>query len=229
MRLEWSKGRTLLVDLARPEEAEEILDFLNVHFLPVSPNNHLISYDQPETQSTEDQEGGTTFFLQVIQECLRTPHSLVVRDQSTDQLVAVRINKIEDSSAHSGRNHKQPERLLFALLDALKKNADLHEKYETNRILHLCMIAVSEQHCGEGLATKLNELSMDLAIQGGAGAIKTEAVSEYAAKSVAKLGFTVISSIDYATFEFNGTKPFADNADLLAEHPTARLMARRLP
>lgn len=73
------------------------------------------------------------------------------------------------------------------------------------------------------------ELSVQLAIQNGAGAIQVEAVSEYTARAASKLGFETLKSIDYATFEYDGIHPLAGKEKMLSEHPAARFMARPLP
>ena len=105
---------------------------------------------------------------------------------------------------------------------------DLFKFYETDRILHCCIISVSDEYGRRGLAAKLIQASTDLAAANGAGAVKAEAVSEFAARAIAKLGFSVVKSIDYASFEINGTKPLASVPELVHQHPTARLMAKRV-
>ena len=86
-----------------------------------------------------------------------------------------------------------------------------------------------DQNYGQlGLATTLTSLSLDLAKANNAGAVKCSAVSQHAAKVAARNGLETIRAIDYATYEFCGDKPLANLTNLLAEHPVARFMARRL-
>ncbi len=144
-------------------------------------------------------------------------------------LVAVQINKVEGKTSHALQEEEAHPRLIRALFEELNREVDLFARYETDRIFHLCMVAVSDQYGRRGLATKLNELAVKLAVQCGAGAIKAEAVSEYPARSAIKQGFDLIKSIDYATFVYDGLRPLASVQELVQQHPTVRLMARRLP
>lgn len=89
-------------------------------------------------------------------------------------------------------------------------------------------MAVDKSHCKLGLATTLVGLSLELGKANGAGAVKVCAMSQYAATVAAKHGLEKLRTIDYATYEFNGEKPLAHLADLLAEHPVASFLARRL-
>ena len=122
-----------------------------------------------------------------------------------------------------------PRRFLFSILQALTSDHDLFTLYNTDKVFEIAVVAVSSDYGRKGLATKLMEFSIQIAIEIGAGVVKVEAISEHSAQIASKLDFTVLKSIDYATFEYDGIKPLAGNYEMLSEHPTARLMARRLP
>ncbi|EFX79774.1 hypothetical protein DAPPUDRAFT_319216 [Daphnia pulex] len=163
--------------------------------------------------------------------CEKNPVSLTMRD-STGRLVAIALNKLlEKSKAHDQTGTppaQEKSRLLVSLLDDLERGIDLFATYNTKTIFELWMLSVDKTFGQLGIATALASLSLDLAKANNAGAVKCLAVSQYSAKAAAKNGLETIRTIDYATYEFNGDKTLANLTDLLAEHPVARLMARRI-
>ncbi len=215
----------LVVDIAQPNMAEEFLEFFKVHFSGVSPNNYIRKYDAPPPGSEEEKQRFERW-LGIIRETLNSPCSLTVREQNTGRLVAVIFNKIERPTVEQ---RDYPRRFLFSILQALTSDHDLFTLYNTDKVFEIAVVAVSTDYGRKGLATKLMEFSIQIAIEIGAGVVKVEAVSEHSAQIASKLDFTVLKSIDYATFEYDGIKPLAGNDEMLSEHPTARLMARRLP
>ncbi len=225
-------NKKLVIDLAKLEEAEEICLFLVQHFFSVSPKVHLFSWDEENPEDEQVQKQNQEMILSYLLDCLNSgPYSLTVRDQTADdRLIAVLINRIEKRPDQAEDNQiKFPDRLFFAFTGALKQDVDLYDLYQTDVLIHFCMVSVDEQYGRRGLATKLIELAISLASQCGAGAIKAEALSNYAAKGFAKLGFITHKTIDYASFEYKGVKPLLENEKLLAEHRAATLIARRLP
>ena len=90
------------------------------------------------------------------------------------------------------------------------------------------MMAVKEPHVHQGLGIKVLELAIARARESGAGAIKVEGINHVVTRNFTKFGFNAHKTIDYATFEFRGGKPLADNGELLSQHPVARLMVLKL-
>lgn len=227
--LHQSDGKVLQVQLARLDEAEEVNGFLDEHFAAKTPIRQLSAFDREKDEAKRQKAE-----LDWIRDCLSHSNSLIIRDRSHPDgkhpLVAVQVNKMEErmTSVPLQEEEAHPG-LIRALFAELSRGVDLFDMYGTDRIFHLCMVAVSEEYSRRGLATKLNELSVEMAIQSGAGAMKAEAVSEYPARSAIKQGFSVINSINYANFLYAGTTPLANVPELVQEHPTVRLMARRLP
>ena len=111
----------------------------------------------------------------------------------------------------------------------LYKGIDLFALLETDRFFHLGDLTVSCDYARQGLATKLYQLSLEIAVKLGVPAAKTYAASTYTAKLAAKLGFSTFNTVDYATLEHKGTMPFTKYPDVLVDHPSVLLMARRLP
>lgn len=122
-----------------------------------------------------------------------------------------------------------PEMLITAMLTAIESSCNIFELYETDRALLFYIVAVSSEFGRLGLASHLYQLSLKMAVANGLGAAEVAAFSDYAARAAAKLGFTTLTELNYASFEYKGTTPLAGCKKLLDEHPSVRLMARRLP
>lgn len=222
MTLQLSDCISVIIDIAKPEMAEELVAFFKLHFSSISPNSDIREYDAPPPEEETLQH---QFWIDLMHETLRSSHSLTAREETSGRLVAVIDNKMETPTT---KHPEYPKRLLTAILQELTKDHDLFTIYRTKKVLEINIVAVSSDFCKKGLATKLMELSIQLAIERGAGAVQIEAVSEYTARLATKLGFTTLKATDFAKFEYNGLKPFAGNRKMLSEHPTARFMARRL-
>ena len=216
-------GRVFTIDFARPADLEEVVQFLRKHFFSTSPNCYLVNRSNGPID-----DGGLQNYLFG---CVKDPVSLTVRD-SEGRLAAVRLNELEEPGAlhHEALTPPTNEkpRLIMSLLGDLEEGIDLFTTFNTKKILALAMMAVDKSYGQLGLATTLVSLSLELAKANGAGAVKVCAVSQHAARVAAKNGLETIRTIDYATYEFNGEKPLAHLTDLLAEHPFALFMARRI-
>lgn len=205
----------LTIDLTRPQEADEICKFLQEHFLTVSPSCYLIKNRIDNVRLKE-----------FISPFLDKSVSLTVRD-SNGTLVAVRMNNLVTRSVNPTNpgtlfNEKELIELLF---EALERDIDLFEKYKTDTIFSLEMMAVDQSYGRLGLATTLVTISFELARFYGAGVVQMHAANDYAARVASKFGMEALKTIDYSTLEFNGSRPLANVKDLLDQHPVARLMA----
>lgn len=121
-----------------------------------------------------------------------------------------------------------PNHLLFSIVEKLKDGCDLFQLYRTNKVLHLCGVAVHPSQARKGLASYLYNLSIGLASSAGAGAIAVVTVSTYTIRATTKCGFQVQNKIDYAAYEYNGKRPLADCSKLLLNHSEARFMTQKL-
>ena len=213
-------GQEFTINIALPEDLDEVTEFMQLHFFSTSPICYLVQNHQRRHN-----------FKDYLFGYLRQLVSLTVRD-STSRLAGITINGLEEQTdvvvSSEAKSTTAVPNLVMSLHEALEEGIDLFEKYNTEIFLYLSMMAVDKMFGGLGLASKLVELSLELAKAHGAGAVKALVVSDFAAKVAAKQGLETIRTIDYATFEFNGDKPLAYLPDLLSEHPVARFMVRRI-
>lgn len=212
-------GRRLSIQVAQQDDIEDIYSFLIEHFFSRPPVLQLCKYDSSMTETQKEE-----WIRGHINHCTSLPISLVVRDMD-GQLVAVRLNVIEERPP-DGVTAKEELNLCTAFKSQLNRGVDLYKVLETDRILHMAMVAVSSDYGQVGLGTRLYQLSMEIGVSNGVGGIKTEAASVYVAKLVTKLGFETFNTLDYAQLELNGSRPLV-GVDM-GEHQIGRLMARRL-
>lgn len=229
--LNWPDGTALVINIARPEECDEIMSFLDQNLFSKSPEVYLIGNDKPEPGSEEEKKEVDFYHNLVLEECLNPSYSLTVRNPNKNgEMVAVFLNRLHQEGVER-RDFPPEETSIFKdMWNVLNQPADgLFSLFGTTKVFHWYMMAVSPPYQRRGIATQLAQLCVQLGVEAGAGAIKVEAASEYTSRLAAKLGFSIFQSIDYATFEYKGTTPLAGNRDLLSEHSTARFMGRSLP
>jgi GNAT superfamily N-acetyltransferase len=231
-KLKLNTDRELVIDQVRLEDLDEITDFIQQHFQAEIPNSYLIPYDEKRAESFRP------FLSTYIRLIISQSVSLCVRDpRAGGRLAAVRLNKMEYRndpkekpwSAEKEEQSPQDKLLIFALLESLNEGINLFDLYNTDTILHLERVAVSRDYTRMGLAGELYRLSIEIAKNVGAGAIVTEAVSEYAQAAAQKFGLQTLKEIVYEEYELeDGSRPYAPCTEGLGVHRTAKLMARSL-
>lgn len=112
--------------------------------------------------------------------------------------------------------------------EVLEEGLDLFSTYQTDHIVCLFFLCVHPAFNRRGIGRKLMELSIEMAKDHRAGAIETNAFSEFTFKAASSLGFETLSELDFATFELDGVKPYKNDSLFINEHPKARFMARRI-
>ena len=215
---------------AKPEEADEIFEFMVEYYFPVPPFRQIHFYDEKKPETCRP-----AWRLDEIHQYLAAPYSLIIRDEnnSSNQIVGITVNNIEDKKDFKLPEMQEPDTSIGwldrALCDELNRGLDLFSYFGTDRILHLSSGLVRPDHRGSGLLFQMIKAATDLAYyEGGAGAAKGDSFSRYAIQSALNAGFEVIRSIDFANLEVNGTRPMA-NFTGMGEFRTASLIASRLP
>lgn len=103
-------GKVLVIDIARPEDAEEVNSFLDVHFVLKTPVRQLSSFDKRSKECELKQQQDE---LNWIQDRLKHGYSLTVRDASTGQLVAVQVNDLEERKLNAEEEDDEPHPMLI--------------------------------------------------------------------------------------------------------------------
>lgn len=131
-------GQVFTIDIGRPEELDEVIELLRIHFFATSPNCYLVS----DWSGASDSNGMSNY----LSSCLRHPVSLTVRD-SVGRLVAVRLNELEEpEDVHlDSLTSQSKRRLITALLTDLEAGIDLFTTFNTNKILSLAMVNINSK------------------------------------------------------------------------------------
>ena len=218
-------GQDLIINKIRPEEHEEIVEFFFAHFMPRLPIRQICQYDDGPKKFKRP-----NWMWDEVRQCISKPISLSVRDPATNgQLAAVLLNVIEVRPSESAQQVAEEEQdLLTVYLDELNKDINFFDIFEIDEIMHNIMVAVSPDYTQLGLASKMYQLSLDIAIANGVKAVKTEAANIYTAKVATKLRYTPYKVLDLASLEYLGTRPLANYPEITSHNPKAHLLARRV-
>lgn len=224
------KGTMVLIyDIARPDEAEEVFEFMLEHFFSRTPVRQIHLIDQDEETRRP------LWKLHHLRKCFSQPYSIVVREENrSGRLVASLANYLEEKGTWKRMevdpNDRSPGWLARGLIAELNKDLDLFDLYKTDLVFNLCMTTVAKEYSKQHIATKMAMLTIKIAYyRGGAGAIKAEFFN--GAQRVQSRTFAPIMNIrtvDYATFRLNdGSCPLM-NVDLGPENKCARLAYSKL-
>lgn len=213
-------GLAVTVDVACPEELDEISEFVRQFLFLTSPVCYLVK-NCPNITNIQEFVAGL----------LHDPVSLTVRD-SNGKLVAVRLNELELRNGTSLDVRllfdKDEKALLVSMMDDLTKDFDLFETFKTDKVFCMVILSVDPSYGRLGLGATLVEMSLELARSCGAGGVNVYTFSDYAARIASKHGMETLKSIEYATFKFNGDRPLACEEDLLKDHSAVHYKARNL-
>ena len=215
-----------MVEIVREEQGDEIYSFLQRNFLPRAEALVYLNRCDPTPLKTKEEE---------YEECRVRTHNMIRKSLSlavrhSGELVAVVLNRMETlTDKEFPQDDSSEESLIGSFFTELSEGVDLFSEFKTDNIFYLYILSVREDFGRLGLAKKLIQLTIELASTTNAGAIQVEATSEYSAKPMAQLGFRTFKEIDYAKFEYRGKRPLENIPELVHLHPTARLMARRIP
>ena len=110
IRLDQPDGKVLVMDIARPEEAEEINSFLDEHFVLKTPIRQLSSFDKRPKECELKQAQDELNWVRLL---LSHSCSLTVRDAATGQLAAVQVNDMEKRKPTDEEEDDEPHPMLI--------------------------------------------------------------------------------------------------------------------
>ncbi len=216
----------MVMDFAKPEEIEDIFQFVMKHHFAVPPLRQIMFFDDFADSKSAD------YCFANIQRLLLQPYSVVIKDfeASGNRIIGVSLNLLEDRHGSPMLNGPHPNDrsagwLTRAIVAELYRDVDLFARFETDKILDFSLGVVDPIYRRSGLISRMLSLIVDVAQQEtGVCVVKGHALREGGFRYLAQtLGLQVIRTVEYATFEHPpGVKVMAD-MNGLGESRFARL------
>jgi len=208
-----------------PEEEQEVLDFLHVHFVPVEPINDAIGLCELGYR--------IPYFDAWVSNCLRKEDTVLrlARDDQGSLLGLVivgivDINKEEEEEEDKDlpRWKKCPHKMqkIFAFLDHVKEGVDIGRDYNVPKWADIMILACDSNRRVPGLGTALTKTAMKDVEEKGVKVITTIATSHYSARIFAKTGFDEVRSVKYTDYLVDGEMVFSPKEP----HTQARLFVK---
>ena len=172
----------LVVDIGQPHEAQEVFDFLQRYLVPC-----------PCDGRGDEEDDEQLWILDLVQESLSKPYTMVVRDPAADgQLVAVQVNMMQERRPLLACEPNSAAWLPRPFLAALSCNVDLfslhcHQSQTESVSMGFFIVSVNDQYGRLGLASsKLLQLSLNLFKAGLEETFQAEPIRKYVAKTLPK-------------------------------------------
>lgn len=180
--------------VASANDKEHILDFVREHYYPEEP---ITIGNEPPQQSAEDEE----FSLSTIEY-----GTTVVATLDDGQIVGVLLSSpIEPGDAEQMvdeaiqcKNKKWSEILL--LLAHLEKRANVCERFNVNRALHIHVMGVDKRFRGNSIGIDLMKKCMELGKEHGYPITSVDCTSVYSIKIAEKLNMDCIGVLAFEDY-----------------------------
>ena len=155
---------------------------------------------------------------------LRDGLSIVARDTQTGEICGAQLNDEMGMDLPVDPSRFDWAGPLLALAGELYRKYLEQGPVQMRECLHLFIIAVAGSARGKGISHQLLDLSLEIARARGYRRAVVEASGLVSQHLLRKGGFTPRVEIPYATFEYQGTRPFRHTG----RHPSIMLMDRDL-
>ncbi|CAF2683291.1 unnamed protein product [Rotaria sp. Silwood2] len=222
----WLESPQIDLRVMNNEHREKVFELVTEIFFRDEPLNKCLAFDLPNEP--------VEFAELVISVALEDQCSFVAIDIQTQNVIGVILNIIKHRSPlttivnnqdNFDIKNFQSEKLRFILsvLQHVHDNIDLFEEMNTDRLLHMVILAIDAHYRGLRLTEKLIHASLERAKnQFNIKGAFSEATSLYSAKAFRKQGFQQYNEIVYIKY---------DNvrlASLVGEHDRCQLLAKQL-
>ncbi|KAJ3423680.1 hypothetical protein M0812_30214 [Anaeramoeba flamelloides] len=162
--------------------------------------------------------------------------SIIVKDRISDKIVAASINedckKSFEQKNQTSQTHMNKILCNKLMLEELKKPFFSQLKPQIGEYFHSCFIVVDPNYAGLNLGTQLIKSSERVALERGFASVVCEATSSLSQHLYKKNGYTTISKLEYAKFEFNGELPCSEmvtrNTEGFVKSKYFKLMIKRV-
>ncbi|KRZ80086.1 Dopamine N-acetyltransferase [Trichinella papuae] len=206
------------LQLIEEEHLEEVLEFLLTDFVHDEPLDKAVQLTAEEAR---------TGYRQLISRCMRNAVSYMFRDSGTGKIVACALNELgtvgqQTHADFSG--HSKKFQTVFTLVDNLK--SDMHTLLvPDSKYLEIVLLSVGTTSRGLGLAKRLTERSITMAMHWQCRYVISVATNGRSQSLFRKFGLTVRRAIAFEDYFKDGQQVFVVDDNTTTD---AQLMVRKL-
>ncbi|XP_059469083.1 arylalkylamine N-acetyltransferase 1-like isoform X1 [Neocloeon triangulifer] len=189
----------------KPEHFEDVMDFLRRNFFLDEPLNVCIQLvgDSRPGSCPELEEFSMGALQQGISLMAVSPEGKVLG------AVLNAISQHEDIEelqllAETCPNPKF--KLILGLLAHIEKEADVHHRFDVDRVFEIPMLSVDSNCRGQGIATALLKSAVEMASSLNVPLVRVDCSSKFTAMAVAKLGLEPVYHMKYNTYRPPGVE-----------------------
>lgn len=189
----------ILYRVATIDDRDDVLDFIRKHYYPEEP---ITMGNEPKLQSTEDEEFsvsvipyGTTIIAidsmqndRIVGALLSGP---IGPDEATDMI----------DEAKRCTNKKWSE--ILRLLAHLEETANIYERYNITKALHIHVMGVDRQMRGKSIGRNMFEKCFEIAKQLNYPLVSVDCTSIFSIRIAEKLQMDCIGELAYTAYKDN--------------------------
>ena len=174
--------------------------------------------------------------------------SLILVSDTTDEIVAVRVNKISKNNEHTNETHHEDKeqkngvhnedkahnddepvsegrKKLEQLGEAINSLINVYEHYNVEEVIEFMALAVHKDFRQKGIGLKIMNATIALIknLELGGVIVKGEGSGNYVNKIFEKAGFDFLGEVVYKDFKVNGETVFKE---MMGEHRAAMAFAK---
>ncbi|CAB3381515.1 Hypothetical predicted protein [Cloeon dipterum] len=194
-----SSSRGYEIVRVKPEHYEQVMDFLRHNFFLDEPLNvcvQLVGDSRPGTCPELEE-----FSMGALQQGLSL--MAVSPDGAVLGCVLNAVSQHEDIEELQRLADECPNpkfKLILGLLAHIEKEADVHHRFDVERVFEIPMLSVDSNCRGRGIATALLRDAVELATSLNVPLVRVDCSSKFTAMAVAKLGLEPVYNLKYNTY-----------------------------
>ncbi|XP_061393502.1 arylalkylamine N-acetyltransferase 1-like [Musca vetustissima] len=201
-------------------DCQQVYGFLKLYFFQDEPLSTCFGPD-------EERGFGETILSSLIDSEL----CLMAIDEETNELIGVILNDSENPEKkktlpnYEVKTNDPTGEKIHKFLTKIRNEADLFQRYQIEKLLHLIIVSVKKEWRGKGIASLLSKAVVDMGKEKGFELISVECTSLFTAKMFQGMGWDLVHTIYYKDFlDENMEQVFTP----LAPHDGCRVYAKRL-
>lgn len=199
----------IIYRIAEQSDRENILDFLRIYYYPDEP---ITNGNEPKQQDSDDEE----FSLSVIKDGA----SIIAVDASkNDKIVGVLMAGpvepdevewlINESERCANTNQKKWSEILL-LLCHLAESANVFERFNVERSLHIHVMSVNHEYRGKSIGTNLMRKCFEIGKLLGYPVASADCTNVFSIRIAEKLGMQCINELAFCDYkDKNGKQLFS--------------------